>query len=290
MTKKLIYIFFLIIFSLIKPQLSYAAGGPDRPCTIVNGAITDNPSSGEDHCGTQPTIQRIIFLKAALCRASSIPFPTTSTPIDTSSCTTIWENPAGQSVDIQLGSDVSLSGSDDITIPDPGTYPIVYLEMKPYFGTSVSKKFAQPMADTSGNSAGEGRVFCRSLELEFLSFDSRTPAATLCSSAEGTPGITTYYFNSISDNGTIGDATYTDGNLQAALITSNRTLIPPPTSNIKGTEEKLVAWFTQNTVVNSDTSGFSIGFGNALGASIELKNLQVISFTAGPFNINLTSK
>ena len=286
MSKKLIYIFFLIIFSLIKPQLSYAA---DPPCTIVNGEITDNPSSGEDVCGTQPTIQRIIFLKAALCKASSISFPTTSTPIDTSSCTTIWENPAGESIDIQLGSDISLSGSEGITIPDPGTYPIVYLEMKPYFGISVSKKFAQPMADTSGNSAGEGRVFCRSLELELLELDSRTPPATLCSSVEGSPGITTHYFNSLS-GGETGDPTYAGGNLQAALISSTRTLIPPPTSNIKGTEEKLVTWFTQNTVVNSNTSGFSIGFGNSRGASIVLTPFRVKSFIAGPVDITLTPK
>jgi len=290
LSKKLIYIFFLIIFSLIKPQLSYAA---DPPCTIVNGEITDNPSS-EERCGTQPTIQRIIFLKAALCKASSISFPTTSTPIDTSSCTTIWEDPAGESVDIQLGSDVSLSGSDGITIPDPGTYPIVYLEMKPYFGASVSKKFAQPMADTSDNSAGEGRVFCRSLEIELLEFESRTPLprATLCSSVEGSPGITKHHFNALGADGVTGDPTptYAGGNLQAALITSTRTLIPPPTSNIKGTEEKLVTWFTQNTVVNSNTSGFSIGFGNSRGASIVLTNLLVKSFIAGPFDITLTPK
>ena len=290
MTKKLIYIFFLIIFSLIQSQLSYAAG--DTPCTIVNGEVTNNST---EECGTQPTIQRIIFLKAALCRASSIPFPTESTPIDTSSCTTIWENPAGQSVDIQLGSDVSLSGSDGITIPDPGTYPIVYLEMKPYFGVSVSKKFAQDMRDTSANKISAVGKFCRSLELTVFAFDNSEPESTLCSLTEGTPGITTYYFNALGDNSIVGNPTYTDGNLQAALIGSARTLIPQPSLGPSdpgriGTEEKLVAWFTQNTVVNSDTSGFSVGFGNTLGASIELEPSLVKSFGAGPFNINLTPK
>lgn len=289
MTKKLIYIFVLIIFSLIKPQLSYAAG--DTPCTIVNGEITDNPSLGNTaDCATQPTIQRVIFSKVALCKASSISFPTPSTPIDTSSCTTVWEDPAGESIDIQLGSDISISGSDGITIPDPGVYPIVYLEMKPYFGISASKKFAQAMGDTSGHSPSTGGKFCRSLELTVFSFSSTTPASTLCTITEGSPGITTYYFNALSDNGLSGKGTVTEDNLQAALITSARTLISAPSASVRGDEEKLVAWFTQNTVVNSDTSGFSVGFGNARGASIELTNLRVESFTAGPFDITLTPK
>jgi hypothetical protein len=270
------------------PQLSYAA--VDTPCTTVNGEITNNPPSGTEDCATQPTIQRVIFLKAALCKASSIAFPTTSTPIDTSSCTTIWEDPAGESIDIQLGSDISLSGSDGITIPDPDTYPIVYLEMKPYFGISASKKFAQAMGDTSGNNNSQGGQFCRSLPISVYSFSNTTPASTLCTIAEGSPGITTYYFNALSDDGTSGIGTYTDDNLQAALITSARTLISPPSASAIGNEEKLVAWFTQNTVVNSNTSGFSIGFGNSRGASIELTNLRVESFTAGPFDITLTPK
>jgi len=287
LSKKLIYIFFLLFFSLIEPQLSYAGG--DTPCSVVNNAITDNPSSGwSTDCATQPTIQRVIFLKAALCKATSLAFPTTSSAIDTSSCTTIWQNSAGESVDIKLGTDVTLVGNDGITIPDAGTYPILYLEIKPYIGVSVSKKFAQPMRDTSGNVAGGGRVFCRSLELQIYNYKNTTPTASLCSSAEGVPGVTTTYFNSLGDQGGIPDPTYVDGNLKAALVTSARKLIPAPTLNTAGTEDRIVAWFAQDTKVNSNTTGFSVGFGNTLGSSIELENLWVKSFGAGPFKINIT--
>ena len=281
--------YFLISMIFFNSHLVFAEA--DTPCaTNGSGEITTNPLFGSyTDCSIQPTIQRVIFLKASLCTAVSIAMPTTSTEIDTSSCTTIWENPAGESVDIQLGVETSLArGDDDVNIPSPGIYKTVYLEMKPYFGISASKKFAQAMKDTSGNAAGGGRVFCKSLSVTRYSFKNTNPTASLCSTTEGIAGITNNYFNSLGDNSGVPDATYIDGNLSAALITSDRKLIPAATLNQAGTEDKLVAWFVQDTVVTSTTNGFTVGFGNQRGASVELENLWVKSFSAGPFNINLT--
>ena len=266
--------------------------GVDIPCTVVNGAITNNPRNGwSTDCATQPTIQRIVFLKASLCTANSISMPTTTSAIDTSSCTTIWENLSGESVDIQLGIEHALSKSDnDVWIPKSGTYRIVYLEMKPYFGVSVSKKFAQGMIDTSGNNIASGRIFCKSLDISVQNYRDTTPVATFCSPTQGTPGITTAHFNSLGDNGGVPTPTYVDGNLSAALITADRKLIPTPTLNTAGSEDKLVAWFVQNTVITNRTTGFAVGFGNARGASVGLENFKVISYSPGPFNITLTPK
>lgn len=293
--KKTIYIILILFFGLMESQTSLAA------LCLVNGggAITNNPGVGFiNDCDLQPTTQRITFLKAAVCKAP-IALPTTAVAIDTSSCTTIWQSENGDTgslVDIQLGIEETLNGSDsDVTIPPPGAYSVVYLEMKPEFGIAAQAQFAQAMADTSGNAAGGGRVFCRSRAITIQNFTAANPAnETLCSTASGTAGITTVHFNSIGDDGNIppvvGERTFVEGTLSAALINANRKLIPAPTLGVAGTEDKLVAWFTQTVNVTANTTGFTVGFSNALGATVELGNLSVRSFHAGPFGLTLTPK
>jgi hypothetical protein len=292
--KKTIYIILILFFGLMESQTSLAA------LCLVNGggAITNNPDVGFiNDCDLQPTTQRITFLKAAVCKAP-IALPTTAVAIDTSSCTTIWQSENGDTgslVDIQLGIEETLNGSDsDVTIPPPGAYSVVYLEMKPEFGIAAQAQFAQAMADTSGNAAGGGRVFCRSRAITIQNFTAANPAnATLCSAASGTAGITTTHFNSLGDDGNnppVGTPTFASGTLSAALITANRKLIPAPTLGVAGTEDKLVAWFTQTVNVTANTTGFTVGFSNAIGTAVELGNLSVRSFHAGEFGFTLTPK
>jgi hypothetical protein len=127
-------------------------------CTKVNGAIvpTLNVPDNNFDCFTAPTDQRVFFYKIAFCKATTLAVPANAvTPnvinLDRSTCSILWQNPAGAEVKVTAGSMNTFPGT--ISMPPVGTYNSVYIELDPTFAYAWSGTIAPTVEQIAANHA-----------------------------------------------------------------------------------------------------------------------------------------
>ncbi len=291
-----------LIFSLIViANYSIAYSEPKPNCTFgPENRITNTTADTESGCSIQPTIQRIKFYKFALCSAEPTP-PTTSTPVDSSRCTTVWENSSGSSIDIVKGVRQAFSGGTS-TVP-VGSFNYFYFEIDPILGTQAIANFDPPRTGSIEN-AGTGNT-CWSVARNNPYYSERDDrinpldgAANCGIASEANPGVSNQFIN--ETGGGFNDVYTTSRGtaLKYYLVKPNYTIpsgAPVPESPNGIT--KIIAWGPQNITINSELVNININYNNSQGSEVAFENgsdypgqltdgVEYLgAFGAGPFDL-----
>ena len=291
------FIFFLILSCF--STLVFAEA--EENCQVdAQGRITNNSTDGSGaECSIQPDIQRIKFYKLALC-TSEPTAPTAVSAVNLSSCTTIWENTSGSSLDILKDTAQKLDGA--VTIP-MGTFSHFYLEIDPVIGTQAQRNFATPR---KGSIAGGGTgTTCWSVALDTPYYSERNPAinpidraANCGSTSEANPGVSNQFNNEAGGGFADTFVTSQGFTIEYYLVKDNYMLPPglPVAESAKGIT-KIIAWGPQNITISNDNAKIQLLYNNSQGSELAFENggdypgsgldaVEYLSaFGAGPFDM-----
>lgn len=258
----------------------------------TTGSSTTNRISETSDCYTQPDVQQITFYKIAFCKSQPTA-PTTSTAVDTSSCSTVFQNTGGSTINIQKGSTVNLTGS--FTRPPNGTYSYVYVEISP---TMKTKKTAYFVGNRTGTDGGVGTK-CWSLLGNTYGYNTVNPVVTSCAADGATTtglDLTTIYNNTLNGaSGYVNTATFPTtygGNLTAYLVDSANKLVATTARDSMGTISKIIGVLpeTINLTHQERVSLIEMKYANATGTSVSMGGGTVAQFSGGPFDIYFAVK
>ena len=295
--KHTLCLIFFITLNLQGFLIQNSEAAADTAC-VINGAGSvapiNNGATGFD-CWGKPSVQTVNFFKVALCK-DTLAAPaaiTTVTPIDLTSCTTVWENAAGQSVNVSVGLTAPLTGT--ASIPEPGSYKTLYIEISPTFIYKILARFAtNPMRRGGVNSNGD---LCWTVANTVQFSKSATVVASALASiqcgAAPNAGNTTYTFNSFDagDTVTLTDIRQPSGRtFRAALLKTNGTLIAAPVNDTIVAGTKLGAWVANPITITPDTTDFVVEFSNSAGLGAQLDAADdIVGIDPGAFDIFITA-
>jgi len=267
-------------------------------CNKVGTVFT----SAQQECQDQPLVQNVKFYKAALC--SSRPgAPTLATPIDLSSCKTIWSNPAGEILNVQKGVATGFtSGTFAEQSTLVGTYTFFYMELDPTFTYKWAGRFNAAMTP-DGVGARGGSAFCFTNGVSARTWNNGagsrpglTCTALDLAAATASAVLTDVSFNAFSEDATdtiiIDDVPTPSGKVFSAAIlnpTNTMSLAVQNTAPIAGS--RIGAWGAQNVQVKVD-SDFELQFSNTEGITLQLVNANgvILGISGGAFDFALTAK
>jgi len=294
--KHTLCLIFFITLNLQGFLIQNSEAAADTAC-VINGAGSvapiNNGATGFD-CWGKPSVQTVNFFKVALCK-DTLAAPaaiTTVTPIDLTSCTTVWENAAGQSVNVSVGLTAPLTGT--ASIPEPGSYKTLYIEISPTFIYQILARFAA--ANMKRGTVLSGGDLCWTVANTVQFSKSLTVVASALASiqcgAVPAAGNTTYTFNSFDAGNTV---TLTDilqpsgRTFRAALLKTNGTLIATPANDTIVTGTKLGAWVANPITITPDTTDFVVEFSNSAGLGAQLDAADdLVGIDPGAFDIFIT--
>ena len=263
-------------------------------------------------CATQPENQMVIFYKAYVCTATTFSAPTTGTAFDLSSCQKIFDAGAGGSeINVSLGTSVGLTGT--VTLPPPGTYNSLVLEMDPRFTYALQGNFVRPdgvtaLAMTSNDgippAASSIGTKCWTNGANTLTNTANNRTAS-CGNAlpAGFPQASSSTINGFGSPAgfvaTAPDMTQPDGSsFSAALVnaTNMKLITLPPQDAQNPANTRLLGYGTNRLVTTSVTKSFTVRITNRLGVGAQIQTgcnntgggvCSINGITPGPFNISL---
>ena len=288
-------------------------------CLAVPGLCIKNlareiiPTLNADNnfdCFTAPSDQRVLFYKIAFCKATTLAVPANAaglngvTSVDRSSCTTMWQNTAGAEVSVMAGAMNTFPGT--ITMPPPGTYNSIYVEVDPTFAYAWSGTIAttngfavatttdlnNPVNDTTGKTCfTNGGKRMNNQEV-----GDDKPSNITCNNGPAAPVpsiINNNVFGLIgnplvsvtSEVGQVpvnGTQTFSAALINQATgavlppgpaINSLNVLVtsPSPRSPVKGTTV-IGAWMTKTLNITPSTTSFAVKMSNTQGMAIQFGN------------------
>lgn len=301
----------LVIFAalLLASTMAHAAS----VCTVTSGVHDysgeiDNTTPGTNgYCQGEPDFYAITIFEMGLCTALPT-VPTTTTPLDVSSCEVIYSNTAGATIEVNKGVSSALSGGTT-TRPPNGTYNYGYAKISKdfqvraaiTFNTAVSGE-PSSVASTVGAVNGTG-IYCYTSGAT----DSEGSGPYNHSSV-GPPTAKASYQSSVTCSSNSGDlanaatniapltnlgggsfaATASEGVITAYLVDGSDNL---STASTNVSSVFAVQDFTASPVVVTPTSttadmqftvsqGMTLSDTSGTGAWIGVGN--------GPFNVNIT--
>lgn len=245
---------------------------------------TGSPISSTSECSSSPDIQQVTFYKAAVC-TSAPSIPTTTTPIGLSSCTTVFQSTTGGTVSIQKGVITTLS-SGEFTLPPPGSYSYVYLEISPTMNIQATKTFSRTMTSRGNSTTG---LVCWSITSSRYGLDSLSTGSSCGAAADGTLGFNTMQINTLDGTGGLivtsqTFPTSTGATLQAYLLTSDGKIATASSGSL-GTVSKIGGFLPQNITITNNTSQMIINYNNTAGTALTINSDTLGQFSAGPFDI-----
>ena len=282
----------LLASGAVIAMISQNVWSANNACVITNnGLVPTNFGGGDFTCWGQPDTQRVIFYKMAAC-TSNLTQPTAATPLDLTSCTTIFENTAGAAVDVTVGVTTPIEGT--FTFPPIGTYNFMYLEMDPTFTYMQDAIFN--VAITASGGGGAGRV-CWSNGNTRRSFSTLRDNVS-CGAAvpAGMPAATSVVMNSFSEIAAVmsfNDQTFPGGGvISAAFIKTDKTLATATLQSVAlAAGTRIAAWgrFPITVTANSNKN-YVLSFTNTLGISAMLTNgTNINGLSVGAFDINISA-
>ena len=291
----------LIIFS----QTTWAAN-PAADCTVSGaGVVTQvagvgaGPAANFD-CFAQPDSQKVKFYKAMLCTSEYD--PTVSDELGPneflSTCTTLYENTAGDEVNVTVGITAPLTGT---LTPVAGTYRTLYIEADPTFKYTQAGQFNAAMT----YQATPGTAFCATNATAALTNQVATLANVTCNfanlaAAEAGKLETSVTINDLNN----GQAPRSRAMMQAVTSLSNQTfsaalinpathnLITWPNGNANPAGTRLAAWMANPITITPAQAlapNFTLTFSNSRGISTRSNTVnQINGVHPGAFDMVLT--
>jgi len=267
-------------------------------------------------CATQPENQFVIFYKAYVCTATTFSAPTTGTAFDLSSCQKIFDAGAGGSeINVSLGTTVGLTGT--VTIPPPGTYNSLVLEMDPRFTYALQGGFIRadgvtPLAMTSNEAVPTTGPKCWTNGTNSFTNTANNRTATCGAAVPATfPKPSSYTINGFGNPAappafiaTAPDMLQPDGSsFSAALVNAtNMKLITLPAQDAQNpANTRLLGYGTNRLVTTAVTKSFTVQITNSLGVGAQIQptcintgapatSCIINGVITGPFNISLQAK
>lgn len=259
--------------------LGVNAYGQATTCTLNgSGQITDTAE-----CYTQPDEQYVTFYKVALCRSSPVA-PTSTSPIGTNSCVTVFESATGSQVLIQKSISTVPAGGT-YTKPPVGNYTYGYVEVSPAMSIKKVARFNRTVTSADGTSG----TTCWSKTGVMYSVQNVVNAPASCGATASGVGIATQNISSLNGSaGFVSTRTFPasqGGNITAHLIDSSRKL-GTGVMNGLGTVDKVVGYIPLSVTITPRTSVLSIAFNNSMGTNVGFYNsgANIFNFSGGPFD------
>ena len=287
------------------PQHSIASDAIAE-CTVSGaGVITQVAGAGAGadanfDCFGQPSSQKVKFYKAMLCTSAyDTDVSDLLGPAEfLATCTTIWENPAGDEINITEGITKPLTGTLTVTA---GTYQTLYMEIDPTFKYKESAEFNAPMTDNLGNTTSR---LCGTNATSILTNAAENPANVTCTAAAAAgPLETSVQINELNvGQGNLVPArslammqNVLEGarRFSAALInptTHNLAQIVDDAANPAGT--RLAAWMSNPITISAAQAlnpNLTATFSNRKGIATRSATVnQIFGIHPGAFEISLS--
>ena len=281
--KHIKYLFLILstifIFEIVNPNKAEAA------CTITSGVVSE--SDIDNGCDSKPALYEIVIYKLYLC--TSIPTePTTSSTVDLTPCSQVFNNASGATASVSQGSEIVLDGT--YTRPPIGTYTHGYAYMDNTFGITWAGELSAAMTGMTG---GTG-VFCGTVTGSGTHAKGSTHSnSSVCGSSAITAGKFTETlaqfgapgdaFDSKADATDINDTT---ADIFGYLVDSNEHRAANTGEVVK--LEGLVT-FADPVVVTADTSSLSMTFNVGEGMHLSDDGSNKLQIGSGPFQAIMTA-
>jgi hypothetical protein len=277
----------IALFSLIG-SIGFAHNSfAQTACQTSNGAVTDT----NQNCWAQPQSLKTTIFKIGLCTAQPTA-PTSSTPIDLSSCQTVFLNSSGSEISIVKGVATTLSGT--ITKPAVGSYTYAYAIVSPVFKQSTLLTFTPARTNLPSSGAPSSGTVCWSKQGDFYSYRStRATDLVECGSvAPSSIGETSSKSNVVGVDSQNNPLMSKDlGSITAHLVDSTyKTAVSSAgsmgnISYVVGVMPASSPW-----VVSASTKNLDISFNVTSGTTVEINDIgtQIEAFGSGPFSPVIT--
>jgi hypothetical protein len=266
-----------LLLLLLWSNLTFAVDS----CQTTNGAITDSNAN----CYAEPQEYYTTIYKLGLC-TSRPTAPTSTTAVDLSSCTTVFENTSGTKVKIIKGTPTKLTGT--VTRPPNGTYTYAIALVGPEFELKTILTFTSPARSNypASGSASTGSV-CWSREGTFYSNRSALIADLVdCGSSVGSSyGLMKSRVNALDGDGHGNSIMTKDfGTMTGYMLTAANKLASSGAGTM-GTVDKILAVVPSTSVVKSTSTKLDISFSITQGTTVEMNNMgtAIEAFGVGPF-------
>jgi hypothetical protein len=231
------------------------------------------------------------IFKVGLCTAQPTA-PTLNTPIDLSSCQTVFQNNSGSEISVVKGVATTLNGT--ITKPPVGSYTYSYVIVSPVFKLSTLLTFTPARTNIPSSGSPSSGTVCWSKQGDFYSYRStRATDLVECGSvAPSTISETSSKTNVAgvdSQNNPLMSKDF--GSITAYLVDSSfKTAVSAASS--MGNVSYVVGVMPASTpwVVNTSTKNLDISLNITTGATVEINNIgtQIEAFGSGPFTPVIT--
>jgi hypothetical protein len=288
--KHIKYLFLILstifIFEMVNSNQAEAA------CTITDGVVkkaSDSSSDSiEEGCDSKPDLYEIVIYKLYLC--TSIPTePTTSSTVDLTPCSQIFNSDSGATAIVTPGVDVVLDGA--YTRPPNGTYTHGYAYMDNTFGITWAGELSATM---KGHTSADTGVFCATVAGSGT--HAKAASSHTNSSVCGSSAITAGKFvetlaqfgsstNDFLSKGTAIDINGTTADIFGYLVDSNehRALNTGEVVKLEG-----LVTFADAVVVTADTTSLTMEFN--VGEGMHLSETSSKLFIgSGPFQAIMTA-
>ena len=269
----------IFIFEMVNSNQAEAA------CTVTDGVVSE--SDIDNGCDSQPALYEIVIYKLYLC--TSIPTePTTSSTVDLTPCSQVFNSESGATASVSQGSEIVLDGT--YTRPPVGNYTHGYAYMDNTFGITWAGELSAQMTGMTG---GTG-VFCGTVAGSGTHAKGSTHSnSSVCGASAITAGKfteTLAQFGSPSDdfdpdavrpniNGTTAD-------ISGFLVDSNEHL-----AENTGEVDKLegLVTFADPVVITADTTSLSMTFNVGEGMHLSDDGSNNLQIGSGPFEAIMTA-
>ncbi len=284
------------------PQHSIASDAIAECTVSAAGVITQVPGLGAGadanfDCFAQPSSQKVKFYKAMLCTSAyDTDVSDLLGPAEfLATCTTIWENPAGDEINITEGITKPLGGTVTATA---GTYQTLYMEIDPTFKYQESAVFNAVMTDGFLNNTSR---LCVTNATSILTNQLLNPTNVTCSAAAAAAGPleTSVQINELNVEQAPRSLAMMQNVLEgtrrfsAALIhptTHNLAAIVDDAANPAGT--RLAAWMSNPITISAAQAlnpNFTVTFSNRKGIATRSATVnQIFGIHPGAFEISLS--
>ena len=290
--KHIKYLFLILstifIFEMVNPNQAKAAD--PTPCTITSDVVKKASTGGTDAidngCDTKPDLYEIKIFKLYLC--TSLPTePTTSSTVDLTPCSQIFNSDSGATAIVTPGVDVVLDGA--YTRPPNGTYTHGYAYMDNTFGITWAGELSAQMTGMTG---GTG-VFCGTVAGSGTHAKGSTHSnSSVCGASAITAGKfteTLAHFGSptatFDPDAVAEDINGTTADIFGYLVDSNEHL-----AENTGEVDKLegLVTFADAVVITADTTSLSMTFNVGEGMHLSEASSKLL-IGSGPFQAIMTA-
>ena len=259
----------------------------DTKACNTSGDIISEADVNDGGCDTTPTLYEITIYKLYLC--TSIPTePTTSSAVELSACSQIFNNDSGATASVTQGAEVSLDGT--YTRPPSGTYTHGYAFMNNTFGITWSGEFD---GAKTGMTGGTG-VHCATVAGSGTHQQSSTHTnSSICGSSSITPGKfveTLKHFDgqgeTFKPKATAENINGTSAEISGYVVDTNGHL-----AENEGEVDKLegLVTFADAVVVNESTSSLTMKFNVGEGMHLNDGGSDKLFIGSGPFQAIMTA-